>query len=450
MTPTIEQFGRELRRGTRTSTEVTDACLRQIEAHDARLRAFITVMADDARTQAAKADAEIAAGVDRGPLHGVPVSLKDLIDVRGVPTTAASKLREGHVAQSDAPVVEHLRRAGAVLIGKTNLHEFAYGTTSEDSAFGSVRNPVDPTRSPGGSSGGSAVSVATGMALASLGTDTGGSIRIPAAACGIVGLKPTLDEVSTELVVPLSRTLDHVGPFARTVHDVWLVYRALLGVTTHGTLTPRAVDGLRLGIPRGYLCDVLDPEIRERFVGAVAALRVGGARIEDVRIPHASTAAAVYVHIHAPEGSEYHARTIEAAPERYTRSVRLRLEMGRYVLAEDHVRAMQAREVLRREVDAALAGIDALVLPSLPIPAPPIGAESVPIDGRPEPVRALMLRLTQLFNLTGHPALSMPCGVTAAGLPCGLQLVGNRSETAALLEVALACEAHLDQFVART
>jgi len=445
---TIEELGRRFRSGELTSLDTTDACLRRIEAANPTLNAFIRVLDDDARRQAADADAEIRAGRDRGPLHGVPVSLKDLFDVAGTPTTAASRLRDGHVATRDASVVVRLRQAGAVLIGKTNMDEFAYGTTSESSGFGAVRNPHDPTRSPGGSSGGSAVSVAAGMALASLGSDTGGSIRIPAAACGVVGLKPTLGEVPTDGVVPLSRTLDHVGPFARTVGDAWLVYRTLVDSVEPVALVARPLTGLRLGLPRRYFFDVLDPHVRARVEEAVAAFVGGGARVHDVDIPHAPSTPAVYMHIHAPEGSEYHARTLAAAPGRYTAGVRMRLQMGGYVLAEDHARAQRAREVLRREVDEALRGVDALVLPTLPVPAPPIGTESIDMDGRSQPVRALMLRLTQLFNVTGHPAISLPCGTTPEGLPCGLQLVGHLSETLRLLQIAQGCETRLAEGVA--
>src|SRR5262245_16739957 len=216
---TIDQFGRRLRAREITSVQVTEACLRRIDADNPKLNAFIKVTADEALRQAHQADQELASGTDRGPLHGVPLSIKDLLDMRGLPTTAASRVREGHVAERDAPAIAHLRQAGAVFVGKTNLHEFAFGTTSEESAFGPVLNPHDPTRSPGGSSGGSAASVAAGMALATIGTDTGGSIRIPSAACGIVGLKPTIGEVSIDGVVPLSRTFDHVGPLAQTVTD---------------------------------------------------------------------------------------------------------------------------------------------------------------------------------------------------------------------------------------
>jgi len=444
---TIGEFGRRLRARELTALDVTETCLRRIDELQPRLNAFIRVMADEARRDAAAADRELAAGRDRGPLHGVPIAVKDLIDIEGVPTTAASRVRDGQVAAGDAPVIAHLRRAGAVLIGKTNLDEFAFGTTSENSAFGPVRHPLDPSRSPGGSSGGSAVAVATGMALAALGTDTGGSIRIPAAACGVVGLKPTVGEISTDAVVPLSRTLDHLGPFARTVGDAAILFRALAAlagpaphVDKSGADLSGSAKDLRLGIPRGYLTDVLDTDVRTRFDEAVAALRAAGAQVADVVIPHASSTPAVYVHIHSPEGATYHARTLDTHAERYMSAVRRRLEVGRYVLAQDYIRAMDGREVLRGEVDAALAGCDALLLPALPIPAPPIGAESVVVNGAEEPVRALMLRLTQLFNLTGHPAISIPCGRTAAGLPCGLQIVGRTMGTEALVNVAASLE----------
>ena len=262
---TIEEFGRRLRARDVTSERVTDECLRRIDAEQSRLNAFILVMADEARRQARALDRELAGGRDRGPLHGVPMSIKDLIDLRGTPTTAASRVRDGHVAGHDAAAIAHLRQAGVVILGKTNLHEFAFGTTNEDSAFGPARNPHDPARSPGGSSGGSAASVAARMALATIGTDTGGSIRIPAAACGIVGLKPTYGEVSTEGVIPLSRTFDHVGPLTQSVTDAFLVYHALLGDHIAAPPAPMPMTGVRLAVPRRYFCDLLDDEVRARF-----------------------------------------------------------------------------------------------------------------------------------------------------------------------------------------
>src|SRR5258705_2861757 len=322
---TIEAFGRRLRAGEITATQATEECLQRIEADNPRLNAFILVMAEDARRQAREADRELAAGRDRGALHGVPISLKDIFDVRGVPTTAASRVREGHVADRDAPAVAHLRQAGAVIIGKANLHEFAFGTTNEDSAFGPTRNPHDLTRSPGGSSGGSAASLVSGMALATLGTDTGGSIRIAAAACGAVGLKPTWNEVSTDGVVPLSRTLDHVGPLTRTVTDAWLVYRALTGTAVTPPLAPTPATGLRLAAPRAYFCDLLDAQVEQRFTEQIERLRSAGVSINEVDLKHARDIAPIYLHIVLSEAAAYHARTLETMPERYTMPVRLRL-----------------------------------------------------------------------------------------------------------------------------
>jgi aspartyl-tRNA(Asn)/glutamyl-tRNA(Gln) amidotransferase subunit A len=441
-TLTIAEFGRRLRRRETTAAETTAECLRRIEAGNPALNAFILVMAGQAQRDAAEADRELASGHDRGPLHGVPISIKDLFDVRGTPTTAASRVRDRHLAADDAPVIARLRQAGAVIVGKTNLHEFAFGTTNEDSAYGPARNPHDPSRSPGGSSGGSAASLVAGMALATLGTDTGGSIRIPAAACGTVGLKPTWGEVSVAGVIPLSRTLDHVGPLASTVGDARVIYHALLGGSevTPGVLGDRP---LRLAVPRDYFCDLLDTEVRERFESAIERLKGSGAAVDEIEIANARLTPAVYLHLCFGDAAAYHADTLETVPEKYTPPVRLRLEMARYVLAEDYVRALEAREALRRAVDRALAGCDALVLPTLPIPAPIIGATSVQVGSTEEPVRNLMLRLTQLFNITGHPAISLPCGDTQAGLPCGLQLVGAHGGTEALLDVAEIVEAVL-------
>jgi aspartyl-tRNA(Asn)/glutamyl-tRNA(Gln) amidotransferase subunit A len=437
---TIEQFGRRFRARELTAVRVTEGCLRRIEADNPELNAFITVTADEALRQAREADQELAAGTDRGPLHGVPISIKDLFDVRGVPTTAGSRVREGHVAERDAPAIAHLRQAGAVFVGKTNLHEFAFGTTNEDSAFGLARNPHDRSRSPGGSSGGSAISVAAGMALATIGTDTGGSIRIPAAACGIVGLKPALGELPIDGVVPLSRTLDHIGPLAQTVTDAALVYHALMGDVSARPPAPMPIHGLRLGVPRRYFCDLLDDEVRARFEEALERLRVAGAQIDEVEIHHAAEIAPVYLHLVMADAAAYHAATLESMPEKYTPNVRLRLEMGRYVLGEDYVRALAGRVRIGREVDAALAQHDALILPSLPIPAPVLGATTVQVGAVTEPVRNLMLRLTQPFNITGHPAIALPSGLTANKLPCSVQLVGRRAQTDALLRVALASE----------
>jgi aspartyl-tRNA(Asn)/glutamyl-tRNA(Gln) amidotransferase subunit A len=438
----IVTAGRLLRRGGVTSLDLTRACLARIHERNPQLNAFIAVTADEALEAATEADDALRRGIDRGPLHGIPVSLKDLVDQRGVPTTAASRVIDPVPAVRDAPITRALREAGAILVGKTNLHEFALGTTSDESAFGPVRHPAVLDRSPGGSSGGSAVAVATGMSFASIGTDTGGSIRIPASACGIVGLKPGIGEVSTEGVIPLSRTLDHAGPLTRTVADAALVYEALTGTRVPLT-SPGGLAGHRLGTLDGYFTARLEPEVRHAFEHACRTLERAGATLVRVEVPHAATIPAVYLGILFPEAAAYHASMLERRPDRYSPGVRARFEAARYVLGEDYLRALKGQQVLREEVDRALHSCDALVLPTMPVVAPPIGATTVEIDGTAEPVRNLMLRLTQPFSTTGHPAITLPDGRGAHGLPCGLQLVGRRGGTPALLELALACEPHI-------
>jgi aspartyl-tRNA(Asn)/glutamyl-tRNA(Gln) amidotransferase subunit A len=438
---TIQELGGKLRARTITCVEITDACLARIDTLNRETNAFILVTADEARRQAREADRELAEGHDRGPLHGVPLSIKDIVDVRGTATTAASRVRDAGISGNDAPAIAHLRAAGAIFVGKTNLHEYALGTTSGDSAFGAVRHPLDTSRSPGGSSGGSAVSVAAGMALATVGTDTGGSIRIPASCCGIVGLKPSFGEVSTDGVVPLSSSLDHVGPLALTVGDAWTVFRVLTGELAPQPLAPAPLSSLRLGVLRPYFCDLLDDDVRARFEEALDRFRSAGVAVREIGIPHTDTITTVYMHIALREALAYHAPMLAAVPERYTPPVRQRLEVGRTLTAEDYVRALAGRDRLRNDVDAAVADVDALVLPTLPIPAPAIGAELVQVGPTKEPLRSVMLRLTQLFNITGHPAISIPCGLTRDGMPCGLQLVGARQQTEQLVRTALACEA---------
>lgn len=436
----IEEALTRLRAREITASELTDACLRQIARLNPSLNAFITVTADEAREAAGRADDAWSGGRWLGPLHGIPVSLKDLIDQRGVPTTAGSRVVDGVPAPTDAPVTAALRAAGAILIGKCNLHEFAFGTTSDESAFGPVRHPLDVERAAGGSSGGSAVAVSTGMSLASIGTDTGGSIRIPAAACGVVGLKPTTGEISLDGVVPLSRSLDHVGPLARTVADAALTFAVLTGTPQVTANEAPSVRSLRLAVPTGRVFERVQPQVRECFEQACQRLRQAGARLERVEIPGAALAASAYLAIVLSEAAEWHARALEQIPEKYCPGVRIRLEAGRYVLAEDYIRAQRVRIRLRDAIDATLAGCDALLVPGLALTAPAVGAKTAMFEDGEEPVRAAMLRLTQPFNLSGHPSIVMPCDATSDGMPCALQLVGQRHDTRTLLQVALACE----------
>jgi aspartyl-tRNA(Asn)/glutamyl-tRNA(Gln) amidotransferase subunit A len=444
-TDTIASLAPRIARGELRAERLAEEALSTIDRLNPSLNAFITVLADDALASAREADKDIAAGRRRGPLHGMPISLKDIIDLSGVPTTAASRLREGRTAANDAPSARALREAGAVFVGKTNLHEFAFGTTNEDSAWGPARHPLDQTRSPGGSSGGSAVAVRTGMSVASVGTDTGGSVRIPAAACGIVGLKPGYGEVSASGVVPLSRQLDHVGPLTRSVEDAALLYDILCGNPDPGQSVASTVKlgELTFAVLDGYFMDRLSAEVETGVRRAIDALQRAGATIRTASISYAADIAPVYLHLVLADAAAYHASALERRPHAYCENVRIRLEMGRHVLAEDYARALRGRSVLHREVERAIAGVDALLLPALAIEAPPLGVASVPVKGGSEPVRNVMLRCTQLFNLTGHPAISIPCATTKAGLPVGLQLAGHIGRTTDLLRTAHAVERSL-------
>jgi aspartyl-tRNA(Asn)/glutamyl-tRNA(Gln) amidotransferase subunit A len=439
---TIADLAPRIARGELKSETLTEEALATIQNLNPQLNAFITVTADRALAAARAADKDIAGGRLRGRLHGIPISLKDLIDMEGVPTTAASRLRAEHIAPRDAPVTSRLREAGAVIVGKTNLHEFAFGTTTEDSGWGPARHPVDATRSAGGSSAGSAIAVRTGMSVASVGTDTGGSIRIPAAACGVVGLKPDWEEVPSAGVVPLSRQLDHVGPITRSVSDAAVMFDVMRG-TAVTTIGPTPLRGKRFGMLGPYFFDRIDEHVEAAVMSAVERLRGAGAIVNTVSIPHAALIATVYLHLVLTDAAAYHAVTLRERPAAYTPNVRLRLEMGRYVLAEDYVRALRGRGIIRAEVDAAIADVDALLLPALAIPAPPLGANTVAVKGGQDQVRSAMLRCTQPFNLSSHPAISLPCGATPSGLPIGLQLVGRRGGTPELLQIARAVETTL-------
>jgi aspartyl-tRNA(Asn)/glutamyl-tRNA(Gln) amidotransferase subunit A len=280
------------------------------------------------------------------------------------------------------------------------------------------------------------------MSLGSIGTDTGGSIRIPAAACGVVGLEPEYGRISTHGVVPLSRQLDHVGPLAASVADAWLLYNALQPAKARVNMLPEAavLKGLTFGLPKSYLFDRLDEDVDRVLLQTIELLRGQGATIREVTLPHANDIATVYLHLVFGDAAEYHAPTLESRPQDYTPNVRLRLELARYVLAEDYIRALRGKAVITAEIDRALDGVDALLCPALAIAAPPIGAATVPVKGGHEAVRSVMLRCTQPFNLSGHPAIALPCGKTPAGLPIGVQLVGHKGRTPALVQAALGVE----------
>lgn len=447
---TIAEVSALLAKKKLSPVELVEAALARMEALNPRLNAFLTICAESAREEAKRAERELARGRRRGPLHGLPISTKDNIFTRGVRTTAGSKLMAEFVPAEDAAVVRRLRTAGAILLGKTNLNEFAYGVTGENPHYGATRNPWDTERMTGGSSAGSSAAVAAGMCFGSVGTDTGGSCRIPPALCGIVGLKPTYGRVSVEGVVPLSTTLDHVGPIARSVQDAALLL-AVMGARSRreaaafGQISeqlpgnPRGkFHGLRIGRPKEYYFDRIDPAVLAAVEAAILFFEKRGAQICAVELPGLSESEQAGNHIALPEATHFH-RSTEWFPERaaeYSEDVRKRLELGLEVRAAEYLHALDVQRRCKRELDLALEEVDAIVAPTVPIPAPRIGEKTAHIGNAEETVRATLLRLCRPANLTGHPAISVPCGFTQGGLPIGLQIIGPEWQESKLLQIA--------------
>jgi aspartyl-tRNA(Asn)/glutamyl-tRNA(Gln) amidotransferase subunit A len=424
--------------------------LERIEHQNPRLNAYLTVTPELALDQARRAEKEILRGRSRGPLHGIPISLKDNIWTLGVRTTAGSKFLSDFVPQEDATVVRRLMGAGAVLLGKTNLHEFAYGVTTNNAHYGPTRNPWDLARIPGGSSGGSAAALAAGLCFGSVGSDTGGSIRIPAALCGIVGLKPTFGRVSCHGVVPLARTFDVVGPLARTVADAALLLSVIAGAdpldpTSDRTRVPDFAASLRgrkprvrLGWPQEYFWEMLDPEVRAIAERAVHSFEKLGATIEEVSLPQIKDSEAPSTQIALAEARQFHESQgwYPARAADYSEEVRKRLEMGVDVRATDYIAALDKMKIVGADFEAAFQSVDAIVAPTVPCPAPEIGQKTVRIGDSEEPVRGALVGMNRPANFTGLPAISVPCGFTISGLPVGLQLIGRAFDEADLLRIA--------------
>ncbi|MBI5709782.1 MAG: amidase [Candidatus Eisenbacteria bacterium] len=444
------ELGRRIARGEVSPVEVVGELLGRIERLDPGLGSYLLVTGARALDEARAAGTEIAARGARGPLHGVPVALKDLFDTAGVRTTAGSKILADRVPARDAAVVERLRAAGVVLLGKLAMHEFAYGTTTTSPHRGACRNPWDRARVPGGSSGGSGAALAAGLAHLSLGTDTGGSIRIPASACGVVGLKPTFGRVSRRGVIPLAWSLDHVGPMARTVEDAALLLNAIAGPDPEdpwcadvpaGDFTrdlERGARGLTIGVPERYFFEGLEPDVAAAVRAAVATLGQEGARRTAAEMPHVTEAHTALHAILAAEAGAYHAPWLRTRAEDYGEDVRRALELGHFIPAVEYVNARRMQQIVREEFVAALREADVLVAPSLPRTPPAIGE---PMSR--EPGRAWN-RLMTPANLTGLPAISLPCGFDRAGLPVGLQIIGRPFDEATVLRAARAFERATD------
>jgi aspartyl-tRNA(Asn)/glutamyl-tRNA(Gln) amidotransferase subunit A len=383
---------------------------------------------------------------DLGPLHGIPISLKDNIYTAGVRTTGGSKILCDFVPLHDAPVVKALKRAGAIILGKTNLHEFAYGTTTSNPHFGPTHNPWDLNRIPGGSSGGSAAALAAGLCYGSIGTDTGGSIRIPASLCGVVGLKPGLGRVNAEDIIPLSSTLDFVGPLARTVEDAALLLDPIFvrGRNERSHFPKRFPSSrgrhARLGVPEEFFFDVVSPEVTAAFETALNILKKRGAQLKEISLPFLRDAEEAGNQIAWAEATFYHQQAgwFPGRASDYGEDVRTRLEMGTKVTAVAYLKALEQREKFIAAFHQALLDneVGALVVPTTPIEAPRIGEESIFIQGKQHATRALLLRFNRPANLAGVPAISVPCGLSPKGLPLGLQFIAAVTDEALLLELA--------------
>lgn len=436
--------------------EVTDAFLARIDQVNAGLNAFVTLTPEAARATARAAEAEILAGTHRGPLHGIPLGHKDLYATAGVRTTGGSRVLADNVPAEDSTVAARLAAAGTVMLGKLNTHEFAYGPTNESSMFGPTRNPWNTDRITGGSSGGSGAAVAGGLAPIASGSDTGGSIRMPAACCGLTGLKPTYGRVSRAGILPLCWSMDHAGPLARSAMDAALFLGAVAGhdprdaacadrpVPDYAGALTGDIRGLRIGIPRRYFFDQTQGQVVSLVDAALAELAAMGAELVEVDIPHIEASAAAAMAIYISEATAYHDDTLDDRADLYTEQVRAFLEIGDQMLAKDYLHAQRYRTLLGTEVARIMADVDVLATPGIAHTATPLGQEMVDINGTEEAVFGAILRNTEPFDLTGQPAVVIPCGLADDGMPTSIQFAGRPFDETTILNVAHAYQQATD------
>src|SRR3984957_4418097 len=442
----ISDLAPRLQRREISPVEILQLCLERIERLNPELGAFITVLGESARAEAGRAEGELLRGEWRGPLHGVPIALKDLIDTAGVRTTAASALYKDRIPDQDAEVVRRLLEAGAVILGKNNLHEFAYGGSSLVSHFGDVHNPWDVGRIAGGSSGGSAAAVVAGLAYAAIGTDTAGSIREPAALCGCVGLKPTYGRVSSRGVIPLSSSLDHVGPLAATVEDAAIVLQAIAGydsrditsvdvpVRDYVSALREDARTLRVGVVREYFFDDLDPEVAAAMEQALRVIETLAGEMKEVKLEVPTDRS-----LQAAESYAYNADNVTKTSDLYQAEQVRHIHNGEGITAAEYIRQRRDLDEGRRSISKVFADVDVLVTPTMTIPAPLIAE----LRRNPEalrPAELKLLRNTRPFNVWGLPAISVPCGFTQSGLPIGLQIAGAHWREDLVLRLANAYE----------
>ena len=454
---TIREAAARIQRSALSPVELTDALLQRIERVNKTLNAYITVCAQQAREIAQAAETMIRAGYHLGPLHGIPIAIKDNIYTRGIRTTAGSKILGDFVPDEDATVITRLKRAGAVIIGKTNLHEFAWGGTTDNPHYGTCRNPWNPERFPAGSSGGSGAAVAARTCLGALGTDTGGSIRLPSSVNGIVGIRPTIGRVSNHNVVPLAWTMDTVSPMTRTVDDCVLMFEVIAGhdpLDEHSAQAPvsdyraeltRGARGLRVGLIRDYSLTHVQPAVGATIRAALQTLQSLGVEVEEIAMPSIHGNISAQLTIESCEPSTYHQEWLRTRPADYGDDVRTLLELGEMYLATHYLQAQRYRSVLRKEFLDGFRRVDVFVTPTLPFTATPCGATTVAIEGtREEDMLSAIMQFTGVPSLAGLPALSLPVGFDADGLPVGMQVIGRPFDEATLFRLGHAYQQATD------
>ncbi len=449
---TIAELAPQIQSGKISPVELVRQTLDRIAALQPKLNAYVTVTAEWALKQAQLEEQEIRAGRYRSRLHGIPFAAKDLFYTKGIRTTVGSKIFADFEPSYDAAAVDRLYQAGAILVGKAGLHEWAYGITSNNPHFGTIRNPWDPERIPGGSSGGSAAAVSAEMCHFSLGSDTGGSIRIPAAFCGVVGLKATFGRISRHGVFPLGFSLDHIGPFATTVEDAAFVYQTISGADSRDdSIVDRPVDAAvltqhprltskKVGVPRNFYFEKLHPDVEAATRKALTVFESLGASLVDIEVPDMEEYSAIARLILLAEASSVHARRLEERRQDFGDDVRSLLDQGRFILATDYLNAQRQRRHLAEKFRDLLSRVDVVATPAVSVPAPKIGQKTLQVGGEEQEVRIAVTRIPRALNLTGLPLLTLPCGFSSEGLPIGLQLIGSAFDEKQLLEIGHAYE----------
>jgi aspartyl-tRNA(Asn)/glutamyl-tRNA(Gln) amidotransferase subunit A len=457
LTLTIAQAAPKLERRELSPVELTEAMLARIAAVNKRLNAYITVCDQQAREAAQAVERLIRAGYYLGPLHGIPIALKDNIYTRGIRTTAGAKILADFVPDEDATVTARLKRAGAIIVGKANMHEFAWGGTTDNPHYGTCRNPWNPERFPAGSSGGSGAAVAARTCLGALGTDTGGSIRLPSAVNGIVGIRPTIGRVSNYNIVPLAWTMDTVSPMTRTVEDCLTMFEVVAGhdpLDAHSAQVPvadyraelgRGMRGLRIGLIRDYSLTHVQKAVGDAVRSALKTMERLGAEVEEIAMPSIHGNISAQLTIESCEPSTYHQEWLRGRPQDYGEDVRTLLEMGEMYLATHYLQAQRYRSVLRKEFLAGFKQVDVFVTPTLPFTATPCGATEVVIEnGRKEDMLSAIMQFTGVPSLAGLPALSLPVGFDPDGMPVGMQVIGRPFDEGTLFRIGHAYQGETD------